>query len=178
MFLFFFSISELSLFSSVIQSGRSTPLANVLTLSPSTTSVSLDLEEDSPLSQSLPGPSVPVLKCIKSREFPEPPKKKVKHLDQDYKLSISSKVKEFVQQSRPLDEGTRRQLIRETVTCVQAYIGEHVSSKHFEEADSRFHECCKLVKDTYVELLLRTVHVHFYKGLSFTVLPLHCLKMK
>lgn len=60
----------------LIQSGRSTPLSNVLTLSPSNGSVSLDLEEDSPLSQSLVGPSMPVLKRAKPREFPEPPKKK------------------------------------------------------------------------------------------------------
>ena len=118
----------------LIQSGRSTPLSNVSTLSPSNSSVSLDLEEDSPLSQSLAGPSMPVLKRTKPREFPEPPKKKVKHLAQDFKLTISSKVNEFVQQNRSLDESTRRQLIRETVTCVQAYVGEHVSSKHFEEA--------------------------------------------
>ena len=57
--------------------------------------------------------------------------------------------------NRPLGEGTRRQLIRETVTCAQAYVSsKHVSSKHFEEANSRFHKCCKLVKDTTVDLEL------------------------
>ena len=116
-------------------------------MSPSNSSVSLDLEEDSPLSQSLAGPSMPVLKRTKPREFPEPPKKKVKHLAQDFKLPISSKVNEFVQQSRSLDESTRRQLIRETVTCVQAYVGEHVSSKHFEEAAKQLCEKVPLLRD-------------------------------
>ena len=59
----------------LIQSGRSTPLSNVSTLSSSTTNVSLDLEEDSPLSQSLASLSVPVLKKTKPTEFPEQPKK-------------------------------------------------------------------------------------------------------
>ncbi|XP_067033209.1 uncharacterized protein [Acropora muricata] len=131
----------------LIQSGRSTPLSNVSTLSPSNSSVSLDLEEDSPLSQSLAGPSMPVLKQTKPREFPEPPKKKVKHLAQDFKLPISSKVNEFVQQNRSLDESTRRQLIRETVTCVQAYVGEHVSSNHFEEAAKQLCEKVPLLRD-------------------------------
>ncbi|XP_068756774.1 uncharacterized protein [Montipora capricornis] len=131
----------------LIQSGRSTPLSNVSTLSPSYSSVSLDLEEDSPLSQSLAGPSMHVLKRTKPREFPEPPKKKVKHLAQDFKLPISSKVNEFVQQSRSVDESTRRQLIRETVTCVQAYVGEHVSSKHFEEAAKQLCEKVPLLRD-------------------------------
>lgn len=147
LFFFFFHFQNSVHSPVLIQSGRSTPLSNVSTLSPSNSSVSLDLEEDSPLSQSLPGPSMPVLKWTKPREFPEPPKKKVKHLAQDFKLPISSKVNEFVQQNRSLDESTRRQLIRETVTCVQAYVGEHVSSNHFEEAAKQLCEKVPLLRD-------------------------------
>ena len=67
----------------------------------------------------------------------------MKHLAQDFKLPISSKVNEFVQQNRSLDESTRRQLIRETVTCVEAY----VSSKHFEEAAKQLCEKVPLLRD-------------------------------
>ena len=81
------------------------------------------------------------------KSVPEPPKKKVKHLAQDFMLAISSKVNEFVQWNRSLDESTRRQLIRETVTCVQAYFIEHVSSKHFEEAAKQLCEKVPLLRD-------------------------------
>ena len=33
-----------------------------------------------------------------------------------------------------IDDHSRKQLIRETVTCLQAYAGERITSKYFEEA--------------------------------------------
>lgn len=108
---------------------------------------SISLEEDPPLSQSQPSPSVPALKRTKPREFPEPSVKRVKLLGQDFKLPITAKIRECVKQNTALDEATRKQLIRETVTCVAAYVGERVTSKHFEDAAKQLCEAVPLLKD-------------------------------
>ena len=122
----------------------SSPSSNVSTLS--TSSISL---EDSPLSQSLPGSVTPALKRTKSREFPKPPVKKVTHqvLLQDFKLPSSANVRESVQLNISLDEATRRELIRETVTCVSAHVGVSVIPKHFEEVAKQLFEKVALLKD-------------------------------
>ena len=52
-----------------------------------------------------------------------------------------------MQKNIPLDESVRRQLIRETVTCVQAYVGEHVNSKSFEEVAKLLCEKVPLLRD-------------------------------
>ena len=123
----------------------SSPSSNVSTLSAS----SISLEEDSPLSQSLPGSVTPALKRTKSREFPKPPVKKVTHqvLLQDFKLPSSANVRESVQLNISLDEATRRELIRETVTCVSAHVGVSVIPKHFEEVAKQLREKVALLKD-------------------------------
>lgn len=55
-------------------------------------------------------------------------------LGQDFKFPISAKVKECVKKKISLDDNSRKQLIRESVTCLQANAGERITSKHFEEA--------------------------------------------
>lgn len=76
--------------------------------------------------------------------------KKAKHslLETDFKLPVSAKVKECVQKKIPLDNSDRRQLIRESVTCLQAYVGDqHISSSCFEEAAKQLCDKVPLLQD-------------------------------
>ena len=111
----------------------------------STSSVSL--QEDPPLSQSQPSPAVPALKRTKPREFPEPTVERVKLLGQDFKVPIRAKILQCVKLNAALDEATRKQLIRETVTCVATYVGERVTCKHFEDAAKQLCDAVPLLKD-------------------------------
>lgn len=113
-------------------------ISTLSTLSPGNSS----LEEDIPLSQ-LSG--VPKLKRTKPREFPATGKRaKTLLLGEDFKLpALSVKVKKCVEGNMPLDDATRRQLIRDTVTCLVAYVGQkQLTSAHFTEASKLL---CKTV---------------------------------
>ena len=91
------------------------------------------------------------LKRTKQREFVHNvPAKKAKRclLETDFKLPISAKVKKCVQKKSPLDDSDRRQLIRESVTCLQAYFGgQHISSSCFEEAAKQLCDKVPLLRD-------------------------------
>ena len=117
------------------------------TLSPCSSS----FEEDFPLSQSISASDLPVLKTTKPREYVQTvPAKKAKRclLERDLKLAISAKVKECVQKKIPLDNDDRRQLIRESVTCLQAYVGDqHISSSYFVEAAKQLCDKVPLLRD-------------------------------
>ena len=53
----------------------------------------------------------------------------------DKTLSFRSLPKsKSVKKKISLDDNSRNQLIRESVTCLQAYAGECITSKYFEEA--------------------------------------------
>lgn len=108
-------------------------------------------EEEVSLSQSMSASDLPALKRTKQREFVHNvPAKKAKHslLETDFKLPISAKVKECVQKKIPLDDSDRRQLIRESVTCLQAYVGDqHISSSCFEEAAKQLRDKVPLLWD-------------------------------
>ena len=83
------------------------------------------------------------LKRSKPRQSHLPEKKaKCEFLDGDFKFPISLKVRECVKDEMPLDDTLRRQLIRESVTCLQAYVGEDLTSEHFTEAAQKL---CKEV---------------------------------
>ena len=69
-------------------------------------------------------------------------------MGQDFKLPITAKIKECVKENTALDEATRKQLIWETVTCVAAYVGKRVTSKHFEDAAKQLCDAVPLLKDT------------------------------
>lgn len=43
-------------------------------------------------------------------------------------------MKKSVADNSIFDDVSRRQLIRDSVTCLKAYAGEHLSSEHFTEA--------------------------------------------
>lgn len=61
-------------------------------------------------------------------------KKREKLLGDDFKIPISDAVKKSIADNSVLDDASRRQLIRDSVTCLKAYAGEHLSSEHFTEA--------------------------------------------
>lgn len=108
-------------------------------------------EEEVSLSQSMSASDLPALKRTKQREFVHNvPAKKAKYslLETDFKLPISAEVKECVQKKIPLDNSDRRQLIRESVTCLQAYVGDqHISSSCFEEATKQLCDKVPLLRD-------------------------------
>ena len=80
---------------------------------------------------------------------------------QDFKLPISTNVKESVQLNIPLDKATRRELIRETVTCVSAHVGESVTPKYFEEVTKELCEKVALLKYGKPPLWPEEVEFHY-----------------
>jgi len=96
---------------------------------------------------------LPAVKITKQREFVHNvPAKKGKHclLETNFKLPISAKVIECVQKKIQLDDSDRRQLIRESVTClhIQPYLGDqHISSSCFEEAVKLLCDKVPLLRD-------------------------------
>ena len=67
-----------------------------------------------------------------------------------------------------LDEATRRQLIRETVTCVSAYAGESVTPRYFEVA-KQLCEKVALVKDEKPPLWPKEVEFHYWVCLKYYI---------
>lgn len=85
--------------------------------------------------------TVPKLKRAKPSEFPvlvkkKKVKKKAKHslLGEDFTLPISSKIKQCVEDNIPLNDASRRQLIRDCVNCLKAYVDhKQLTSGDFTE---------------------------------------------
>lgn len=123
-------------------SACSTP-ASVSTLSPSS---SFDDEMASPqYSQAW----VPKLKRTRPREFPVLAKKaKCSLLGENFKLPISSKIKQCVKDNTPLDDANRRQLIRDCVTYLEAHVDcMQLTSEHFTEVAKQLCESVPLLCD-------------------------------
>ena len=117
----------------VPSAASSSPVSTISTVSPENSS----FEEDIPLSQMS---GKPKLKRTKPREFPAPGKKaKTILLGEDFRLpGLSVKTKRCIKENVQLDDATRRQLIRETVTCMIAYAGEaRLTTAHFTETAKR-----------------------------------------
>lgn len=92
----------------------------------------------------------PPLKRTKTREYSlstEPSKERDRLLGRDFKLPISDVVKKFVAEKTFLDDATRRQLIRDCVTCLKAYSGERLTCEHFTEAAKALWQEVPVLKD-------------------------------
>lgn len=87
-------------------------------------------------SQSQMDKSTPYPLKRSSHQYPLVPHKKEREklLGDDFKIPISDAVKKSIADNSVLDDASRRQLIRDSVTCLKAYAGEHLSSEHFTEA--------------------------------------------
>ena len=138
------------------------------TLSPYSSSC----EEDLPLSQATSASNLPALKRTKPREYNvqktvQAKKAKCCLLEKDFKLPISAKVKECVQKKIPLDDNDRRQLIRESVTCLQAYVGDQqISSSHFEEAAKKLCDKVPLLRDEKPPLWCDDIEFQYWVSLN------------
>lgn len=87
-------------------------------------------------SQSQMDKSTPYPLKRSSHQYPLVPHKKEREklLGDDFKIPISDAMKKSIADNSVLDDASRRQLIRDSVTCLKAYAGEHRSSEHFTYA--------------------------------------------
>lgn len=117
-----------------------------------------------PLSQALPA-------LKRTRLWNSPPEKKEKHclLGDDFKFPISSKVKKCVEEKTPLDDNLRRQLIRECVTCLQAYVGDSLTSEHVTEASKKLCKVVPLLKDEKPPLWPEDLEFQYWVNLTYFV---------
>ena len=136
-----------------------------------TSPCSSSLEEDLPLSQALSTSDLPCsLKRTKPRHYvASEPAKKAMHclFEKDFKLPITKK-EACMQKKIHLDNTDRRQLIRETVTCLQAYVGDQpTTSLHFEELAKKLCEKVPLLRDERPPLWCNDLDFHYWVSLQF-----------
>ena len=82
----------------------------------------------------------------------------------DFKLPISDAVKKFVAEKTFLDDATRRQLIRDCVTCLKAYSGERLTSEHLTEAAKALCQEVPVLKDERPPLWPEDVEFEYWVG--------------
>lgn len=102
----------------------------------STLSPSSSFEEDALADSQMADFKPPPLKRTKPREYSLTPPKNERRtlLGKDFKIAISDAVKKCIEKNSFLDDVSRRQLIRDCVTCLKAHSGEHLTGEHFTEA--------------------------------------------
>lgn len=113
----------------------------------------------------------PPLKRTKPREYPLIPPKKERHtiLGENFKIPISDAVKKSVADNSFLDDATRRQLIRDCITCLKANYGEHLSSELFTEAAKHLCQEVPVLQDEKLPLWPENIEFQYWVGLQYYV---------